>query len=187
MKKTIIIVAASIVLAIVAVISIVKINNTSKMNSLDVNNNQEDIKTFNEPNELEQEQNFEIENNQINEQLEKKDTQGEVTVTVKFLNPILQDEDYLNFEVYLNTHSIELDKYNLGEMTTLFIGSDTKITEGIIWETVGGGHHISGTLKVPKQYNGEKINYVDADFIELEVRDLSGIDSRKFKWKKEEL
>lgn len=176
-----------VIIVIVTAISIVKINNGPRMEALNINNDQENVKGYKEINELEIQRNSELENNELNKQFEKQDTQGEVTIKIAFLNPTHQDEDYFNFEVYLNTHSVELDKYDLGEITTLFIGNNMKIMEGIEWEALGGGHHISGMLKVPREYEGEKTNYVEEDFIELEIKDLADIASRKFKWEKEEL
>lgn len=186
MRKIISITIGSIII-LIAGISIFKMSDISRREPLNTNNDLRNVKDFKEANELETQQNLELEDNGLNEQLKRQDTQGEVAVTVTFLNPTHQDKDYLNFEIYLNTHSVELDKYNLEELTTLSIGNNIKIREGIEWETIGGGHHISGTLKVPKEYKGEKINYTEAEFIELEVMDLADASSRRFKWKKEEL
>ncbi|HCX64660.1 MAG TPA: hypothetical protein DHN33_05570 [Eubacteriaceae bacterium] len=112
--------------------------------------------------------------------------QSSVTVGVAFKNPEEKDEDYFNFEVALNTHSVDLDGYDLSKMTSLNVGDEIEITKDIQWTMVeGGGHHVSGTIKVPRQYEGEKIDYKDKEYIRLEIMKLDGINSRVFEWKKD--
>lgn len=121
-----------------------------------------------------------------NRELYKTDMQSSVTVGVAFKNPEEKDEDYFNFEVALNTHSVDLDGYDLSKMTSLNVGDEIEITKDIQWTMVeGGGHHVSGTIKVPRQYEGEKIDYKDKEYIRLEIMKLDGINSRVFEWKKD--
>jgi len=121
-----------------------------------------------------------------NRELYKTDMQSSVTVGVAFKNPEEKDEDYFNFEVALNTPSVALDGYDLSKMTSLNVGDEIEITKDIQWTMVeGGGHHVSGTIKVPRQYEGEKIDYKDKEYIRLEIMKLDGINSRVFEWKKD--
>jgi len=72
-------------------------------------------------------------------------------------------------------------------MSTLYIGDEIKITEEIEWETEGSGHHMRGYLKIPRNYEGQIIDYLESDFVGLEIKALDGIASRKFRWEKDEL
>ncbi len=117
----------------------------------------------------------------------RTDTQGSVSVGVAFLNPVEEDPDYFNFEVALNTHSVDLDEYDLSEMTTLHVEDQLQITEGIQWTDVqGGGHHVSGIIKVPKSWEEGNLNYKDVKEIQLIIENLDGIDSRIFLWEQGE-
>lgn len=122
----------------------------------------------------------------FDEELYKTDMQGSVSVGVTFLNPIEEDNDYFNFGVSLNTHSVELDGYDLSQMTALYLGDGIEITEGIQWTMVeGGGHHISGMLKIERKEGETKLDYTDKESIRLEIKDLDGVASRVFEWEQE--
>ncbi|AKL96050.1 hypothetical protein CACET_c26050 [Clostridium aceticum] len=122
----------------------------------------------------------------FNEDLYKVDMQGSVSVGVTFLNPIEEDDDYFNFDVALNTHSVDLDDYDLSQMTLLYVGDKVKITEDIQWTMVeGGGHHVSGMVKVPREQQGRKLDYKDKEYIRIEITNLDGIASREFEWKQD--
>lgn len=128
---------------------------------------------------------YEVEED-FDEELYKIDIQGNVSAGVTFLNPIEEDDDYFNFGVGLNTHSVDLDGYDLSQKTILYVGDEIKITEGLQWTMVeGGGHHVSGMIKIPREQAGNKVNYIDKEYIRLEIRDLDGGESRVFEWQQE--
>jgi len=119
--------------------------------------------------------------------LTRTNSQGSVSVGITFLNPLEEDPAYFNFEVALNTHSVDLDGYDLSEMTTLYIDDQLQSTEGIQWTDIqGGGHHVSGILKLPKYGEDGNLSFEDADRIELIIEELDGIDSRSFVWDQSE-
>jgi len=122
----------------------------------------------------------------FNEDLYKTDIKSSVSVGVTFINPIEEDDDYFNFGVALNTHSVDLDGYDLSQMTSLYVGDEMKITEDIQWTMVeGGGHHVSGMVKVPREQEGRRLGYKDKKYIRLEIMNLDGIDSRVFEWEQD--
>ncbi|SCY22117.1 hypothetical protein [Alkaliphilus peptidifermentans] len=135
--------------------------------------------------EVAYEENYEVVD-VFNDKLYKIDMQGDVSVGVAFLNPIEEDNDYFNFGVALNTHSVDLDGYNLSQMTFLYVGDEVKITENIQWTMVeGGGHHVSGMIKVPREQEGTKLDYKDKEYIRLEIMNLDGVNSRVFEWEQD--
>lgn len=82
------------------------------------------------------------------------DSQGAVTVIVK--PPDLNStQDMLNFEVTLETHSIDLsmDLAVLSMLTT-----DTGMSvQAVVWDAPLGGHHVSGTLSFPASLENKAI------------------------------
>ncbi|AOY77763.1 hypothetical protein [Clostridium formicaceticum] len=122
----------------------------------------------------------------FNEDLFIVNSEGNVAVGITFLNPIEDDENYFRFGVALNTHSVDLDAYDLSQRAVLFLENQLTISENIEWRLVEGeGHHVLGELKIPSEYEDKKISYVDYEYVELEIRDIDGIASRRFKWEKD--
>lgn len=184
-KKVSIIILSIIVLSLVGG-SIAGLKGVFRLEFLNQKASQGETQNIKERSKLEE--NSEVEEVELREQLLRVDMQGDVAVGVIFLNPQEEDQDYLNFEVILDTHSVNLDEYNLGEITTLFIDDKIKITEGIKWQVESGsGHHILGSIQVPRNNKGKIINYLEADFTELEIKEIGEIASRKFRWEKDEL
>lgn len=116
------------------------------------------------------------------ERLFRVDQQGEVVVGVTYLNPVENDDDYLNFEIAMDTHSVNLDLYDLSTMIKLNVGNQLVIKENINWEVLsGGGHHVYGIVRVSKS-SLQELDYKNIEFIEMEIMDLDNIKSRKFRW-----
>jgi hypothetical protein len=85
---------------------------------------------------------------------ELTDDQGAVVVTVKPLDLGDQDEQ-LQFEVALNTHSVDLSM-DLAALATL--ATDTGLTvQASAWDAPRGGHHVSGRLSFPSQVDGKSL------------------------------
>jgi hypothetical protein len=94
-------------------------------------------------------------------------------VKATYLNP--QGADESRFSVGLDTHSVNLDAYDL--KTIVVLRDDTgKIYQPTRVENTGSGHHRETTIAFPKP-GGKKL--------ELVVRDLAGVKERTFRWELE--
>ena len=79
------------------------------------------------------------------------DEQGAVTAEITPLN-LANPGDALDFQVSLNTHSVDLSM-NLTNLATLT--TDTgKTVQAVTWDAPLGGHHVSGTLSFPASVDG---------------------------------
>ena len=97
---------------------------------------------------------------------------GGVTAKVTFLNP--KGADDARFQVVLDTHSVNLDTYDLKSIAVL--RDDTgKIYVPTAIENKGGGHHREAVVTFAKLAPGTKR-------IELIIRDVAGIKERTFLW-----
>ncbi|HSM55043.1 MAG TPA: hypothetical protein VK879_02710 [Candidatus Sulfomarinibacteraceae bacterium] len=79
------------------------------------------------------------------------DDQGAVSVAVTPLNAG-QDGATLDFEVAMNTHSVDLSM-NLAELATLVTDTGQEVT-ATAWSGEAGGHHVSGVLSFPTAGGG---------------------------------
>ena len=97
---------------------------------------------------------------------------GGVTVKVTYLNP--QDTDDVRFQVVLDTHSVDLDSYDLKNLSVLRddAGQSYQATKV---ENKGSGHHREITLIFPKLSAGTKQ-------LELVIQDIAKVKERAFRW-----
>ncbi|HWP58466.1 MAG TPA: hypothetical protein VNL14_11300 [Candidatus Acidoferrales bacterium] len=97
---------------------------------------------------------------------------GGVTAKVAYLNPQSRDEP--RFQVVLDTHSVDLDGYDLKTLTLLRDdkGKDYFPSRA---ENKGGGHHREITLIFPKVAP-------EARRLELVIKDIAGVKERIFGW-----
>jgi hypothetical protein len=87
--------------------------------------------------------------------LTRTDGQGAVTVEIKPLN-LDHPGDTLDFDVEMNTHSVDLGM-DLTQLATLTTDSSQPIPASK-WDTPQrGGHHVSGTLSFPTSYEGKPV------------------------------
>lgn len=97
---------------------------------------------------------------------------GGVTVKVTYLDPKAGND--LRFQVVLDTHSVNLDGYDLKAITVLRdeTGKSYFPTEV---ENKGRGHHREATVIFPKVSS-------EAKRLELVIKDVAGIKERTFLW-----
>jgi hypothetical protein len=89
-----------------------------------------------------------------NNEMARTDQQGAVVMEVTPLNLGTPAEN-LEFEVSMNTHSVDLsmDLATLATLTT-----DTGVTvPASLWDAPRGGHHVEGKLVFPATYDGKTI------------------------------
>ena len=108
--------------------------------------------------------------------LVQSNTGGNVDIDVEW---VVADSDSLVFNVAMNTHSVDLDQYDLGELAVL---RDDRGNEyrAISWESASGGHHRTGILTFP--ILPDSLSQGKAGYLEIVIRDVAGIEERVLKW-----
>lgn len=107
--------------------------------------------------------------------LSRSDSQGPVMVTATYIPPD-KATDEIRFTVRLNTHSVDLDRYQSKDLAFLrFDGG--KEHKSLAATRQGGGHHVTDMLRfagpVPK----------GAGEMTLIIRNLGGVAERTLQWK----
>ena len=97
---------------------------------------------------------------------------GGVTAKVTYLNP--QGTEDTRFEISLDTHSVDLDSYDLKALSLLRDDAG-KVYQPTKVENKGSGHHRQLVLVFPKPAPGNKR-------LELVVKDVAGVKERSFVW-----
>lgn len=113
----------------------------------------------------------------VQSDLTRMDEQGAVVVSVTPLN-LDQPADTLNFDVSLETHSVDLSM-DLAVLSTLTTDDGKSVTP-IIWDAPMGGHHVSGTLSFPALLEGTSI-LDGAKTLTLTMKDVAAPE-RIFIW-----
>jgi len=100
---------------------------------------------------------------------------GSVTIDVEWAGT---GENSITFSVSMDTHSVELDSYNLGELTVLRDDAGNEYLP-LSWDAVPGGHHRQGTLTFPLP---PTLDQGTARYIEMVINDVAGIAQRVLTW-----
>ena len=116
-------------------------------------------------------------NSNGNGELTRIDEQGAVVLEVTPLN-LGTPADTLEFDVVMNTHSVDLSM-DLAALSTL--STDNGITvQASKWDAVPGGHHVEGKLIFPSTQDGTSI-LEGASKLTLTIVDVDA-PSRVFEW-----
>lgn len=108
----------------------------------------------------------------------EKSAEGPVTVTATWDGP----RSGLVFRVALDTHSVNLDGYDLKRLAVLRTGGGTEVRP-VRWDAPPGGHHRSGELAFPERLpDGKPVLASDVRSLTLVVRDVGGVLERRFTW-----
>jgi len=103
-------------------------------------------------------------------------------VTVE-LTPLNLDEikaNTLDFQVAMNTHSVELG-LDLAKLAVLQVAANAIAAQ--TWQSPsGGGHHVAGTLIFPGVNATGKPVLDGATGFSVVIRNLAGISERHFTW-----
>jgi hypothetical protein len=97
---------------------------------------------------------------------------GGVTAKATYLNPGGTEDT--RFEISLDTHSVDLDSYDLKALSSLRDDAG-KVYQPTKVENKGSGHHRQLVLVFPKPAPGNKR-------LELVVKDIAGVKERSFVW-----
>ncbi|MBE0481593.1 MAG: hypothetical protein IBX68_11525 [Dehalococcoidia bacterium] len=96
-----------------------------------------------------------------------------MTIDVKWLS---LDDAALTFSVSMDTHSVELDGYDLGALAILRDDSGNEYSP-LSWNSSPGGHHRRGTLTF-----AVSASLAEARYVEMVIRDVAGVKERVLKW-----
>jgi hypothetical protein len=97
---------------------------------------------------------------------------GGVTAKVTYVNPKSGDDP--RFRVVLDTHSVNLDSYDLKTLSVLRDDAGKNyLPTGV--ENKGSGHHREVTLIFPKVSP-------QAKRLEIVIKDVAGVKERTFRW-----
>ncbi len=102
----------------------------------------------------------------------RTDSGGGVIVKVTYLNTKTSDD--LRFQVVLDTHSVNLDGYDLKTITVLRDDAGNTYLPTAV-ENKGSGHHRETTVNFARIANGTKR-------VELVVKGVAGVKERIFRW-----
>lgn len=102
----------------------------------------------------------------------RTDSGGGVTVKVTLLDS--NRSGVLRFQVVLDTHSVNLDGYDLKKIAVLRDDAGKDYLPKTV-ESKGSGHHRQSTLVFAKMANGTKR-------VELVIKDVAGVKERLFRW-----
>jgi len=106
------------------------------------------------------------------------DDQGAVVVAVTQLN-LNGPGETLDFEVSLNTHSVDL---GMDLAQNAFLTTDTELTVSAVkWDAPSGGHHVSGVLSFPVSLDDQGV-LEGAGQVTLTIRNVD-VPERIFTWK----
>jgi hypothetical protein len=91
-------------------------------------------------------------------------------------------EPELVFAVQMDTHSVDLDGYDLRELAVLRTNEGREAAP-IGWQAPRGGHHRQGALVFPlAAADGAPLIGQDTRLVELVVRDVGGVPERVLQW-----
>jgi hypothetical protein len=114
---------------------------------------------------------------QENSELTRTDEQGAVTFEVTPVN-LSKAADSLEFDVSMNTHSVDLSM-DLAQLATLT--TDTGLTiQASKWDATPGGHHVPGKLIFPVTQDGKSV-LDGAGKLTLTIVNVD-VPSRVFEW-----
>jgi hypothetical protein len=111
----------------------------------------------------------------VNATLQSNSEGGAVTVEMRWRG--VQDR-LLVFDVALDTHSVDLDQYDMGELTVLKDDASREY-RAVLWDAPPGGHHRSGKLAFPVP---DSLSQGNARYLEVIVRDVAGVPERVLRW-----
>jgi hypothetical protein len=101
---------------------------------------------------------------------------GSVTVALSWDGP----DSGLAFKVVMDTHSIDLDGFDLGKLALLRTDGGVEVAP-TGWEAPDGGHHREGKLRFPASVDGRPLLDETARGVTVIVRDVASPE-RTFRW-----
>jgi hypothetical protein len=103
---------------------------------------------------------------------------GRVTVSLTWSGDFAD----LAFLVVMDTHSVNLDQYDLAQLAILRLADGTE-RRPTAWNAPAGGHHREGTLVFASvDETGSPTVAAGTWGFEVAIRDVAGVPERTFRW-----
>jgi hypothetical protein len=103
---------------------------------------------------------------------------GQVTVSLTWSG----DTADLAFGVVMDTHTVNLDQYDLVQLAALRTDAGTELRP-TAWNAATGGHHREGTLTFAStDETGNPTVTAETGGFEVAIRDVAGVNERIFRW-----
>ncbi len=107
--------------------------------------------------------------------LERVNKEGAVKVSAIYLKPEKLPGKGIAFNLSFNTHSVDLDVYDIKKVT--FIQIDKKDPQpAISWVPSGSGHHLGGVISFAQEVPSGNHELL------LIIKEIDGVQERIFKW-----
>jgi hypothetical protein len=102
------------------------------------------------------------------------------SVTIKVTSQ--PSDTSLVFSIVLDTHSVDLDQYDLSLLASLRTDQGGEI-QPEVWEAPKGSHHREGSLVFPRfGVDGAELIGPDANGVELVIRQIGGVPETVILW-----
>lgn len=110
--------------------------------------------------------------------LRRINKEGPVEISLVYLNPLQgRTDSEPSFDVRMNTHSVNLDAYDMETLCFLRIDGGPE-EKALGWfKPGGGGHHVSGVLKFAGPISSS------AKSLQVIIREIGGVPERIFEWR----
>ncbi|MEE8449586.1 MAG: hypothetical protein V3S39_08130 [Thermodesulfobacteriota bacterium] len=117
-------------------------------------------------------------------ELTRVNAEGPLTIRIVYLNPLGKVEDKsLAFEVGMDTHSVDLDRYKMENHVFLLDDKGRQFKPLGWFSPQGGGHHRSGIIKFPAlDSRGKPVLSPGSKSFQLVITDVGGVAERRFQW-----
>lgn len=113
---------------------------------------------------------------------------GSTSLDLVFLNPVEGwDNEQLVFHVTMDTHSLDLEKFPLNELTIIENSKGLVISKGFDYEIIIGGHHLSGYLSIANNTENGQLIEDGVEWIKLTITGVPKVRERSFYWAKDYL
>ena len=118
------------------------------------------------------------------EKITRSHSAGAVTIDVTWLKPAnVSTIETFAFEVRMNTHSVDLEQYDMGRLSRLETNGGLSIEPSGWFNPGGGGHHRYGVLKFSAtRPDGSPVTRPETRFIEVVIQEVGGVPERRFRW-----
>lgn len=103
----------------------------------------------------------------------RSNTDGVVSINVEYLG---YKDNLLSFNIAMDTHSVDLDQYDLTQLSVLMDDKGNSYPP-FSWDAEPGGHHRTGILTFSQSGSQDK-----PDILKLIISNVAEIQERTFTW-----